>query len=145
MRCPDISLFQARLLPDFAVKTRAATIGTTAMEKMSNNMIGVDQGESLLFSDFQHGGQMWTGSGDRERRQRVTFSENFNKRPVVHCSVSLWDVDSTANVRADVTAECVDDAGFDIVFRTWGDTRIARARIGWMAIGEIRDKDHWDV
>lgn len=115
------------------------------MEKMSNNMIGVDQGESLLFSDFQHGGQMWTGSGDRERRQRVTFSENFNKRPVVHCSVSLWDVDSTANVRADVTAECVDDAGFDIVFRTWGDTRIARARIGWMAIGEIRDRDHWDV
>ena len=115
------------------------------MQKLDTNAIGVDQGESMLFSDFQHGGQMWTGEGNRERRQRVLFSEAFRKRPIVHCSLSLWDVDSSANVRADVTAECIDDAGFDIVFRTWGDTRIARARIGWMAIGEVKDTDDWDV
>jgi hypothetical protein len=115
------------------------------MQKLGNNSIGVDQGESFLFSDFQHGGNMWTGEGDRERRQRVTFSEAFRKRPVVHCSLSLWDMDSSANVRADVKAECVDDAGFDIVFRTWGDTRVARARIGWMAIGEVKDPEDWDV
>lgn len=115
------------------------------MEKLNNNRIGVDQGDSVLFSDFQHGGQMWTGDGHRERRQRVLFSERFNRRPVVHCSLSLWDVDNSANVRADVTADCIDDEGFDIVFRTWGDTRIARARVGWMAIGELRDPDDWDV
>lgn len=115
------------------------------MQKLGNNSIGVDQGESFLFSDFQHGGNMWTGEGDRERCQRVTFSEAFRKRPVVHCSLSLWDMDSSANVRADVKAECVDDAGFDIVFRTWGDTRVARARIGWMAIGEVKDPEDWDV
>jgi hypothetical protein len=57
----------------------------------------------------------------------------------------MWDVDSSANVRADVMAEHVDDRGFDIVFRTWGDTRIARARIGWMAIGELASTDDWDV
>ncbi|WP_375174606.1 H-type lectin domain-containing protein [Pseudooceanicola sp.] len=115
------------------------------MQKLGNNSIGVEQGESVVFSDFQHGGQMWTGEGDRERRKRVTFSEAFRKRPVVHCSLSLWDMDSTANVRADVKAECIDDDGFDIVFRTWGDTRVARARIGWMAIGEVKDPDDWDV
>ena len=115
------------------------------MEKLSNRKIGVDQGEAVLFSDFQHGGQMWTGEGQRERRQRVTFSEAYHKKPVVHCSVSMWDVDSSANVRADVMAEHVDDRGFDIVFRPWGDTRIARARIGWMAIGELASTDDWDV
>lgn len=115
------------------------------MQKLGANAIGVDQGESLLFSDFQHGGQMWTGEGERERRQRVTFSERFSKRPVVHCSVSLWDIDSSSNVRADVTAESIDDDGFEIVFRTWGDTKIARARIGWMAIGEVTPKTDWDV
>ncbi|EAQ04299.1 hypothetical protein OB2597_09154 [Pseudooceanicola batsensis HTCC2597] len=115
------------------------------MQKLNNAVIGVDQGESVLFSDFQNGGQMWTGEGHRERRQRVNFSERFQGRPAVHCSLSLWDVDSSANVRADVAAEKVDDEGFDIVFRTWGDTRIARARIGWMAIGAVGHADDWDV
>ena len=115
------------------------------MQKLGNNSIGVEQGESVLFSDYKHGGQMWTGEGNRERRQRVTFSESFRKQPVVHCSLSMWDVDSSANVRADVSAECIDGAGFDIVFRTWGDTRIARARIGWMAIGELKNSDDWEV
>ncbi|WP_136636726.1 H-type lectin domain-containing protein [Pseudooceanicola onchidii] len=115
------------------------------MQKLGQNMIGVDQGESVLFSDFQHGGKMWTGEGERERRQRVCFSETFRKRPIVHCSLSLWDIDSTANVRADVFADKIDDTGFDIVFRTWGDSRVARARIGWMAIGEVKDADDWDV
>lgn len=54
-------------------------------------------------------------------------------------------MDNSANVRADVTAQCIDGNGFDIVFRTWGDTRIARARIGWMAIGEVAERDDWDV
>ena len=40
------------------------------MQKLGQNSIGVEQGESLLFSDYQHGGQMWTGAGDRERRAR---------------------------------------------------------------------------
>ncbi|MEC8667985.1 MAG: H-type lectin domain-containing protein [Pseudomonadota bacterium] len=37
------------------------------------------------------------------------------------------------------------DDGFDIVFRTWGDSRIARARVGWMAIGEVGAPGDWDV
>lgn len=115
------------------------------MQKLGQNMIGIDQGETILFSDFQDGGQMWTGTGQRERRQRIDFSERFRGRPAVHCSMTMWDVDSSANVRADVSADRIDDTGFEIVFRTWGDTRIARARVGWMAIGAVPDADDWDV
>ena len=115
------------------------------MQKLSNQFIGVDQGEAIVFSDFDTGGQMWTGEGKRERRQRVNFTERFRGRPAVHCSVSMWDVDTATNVRADVSADQIDADGFDIVFRTWGDSRIARARIGWMAIGAVRAEDDWDV
>jgi hypothetical protein len=32
-----------------------------------------------------------------------------------------------------------------MVFQTWGDTKVARVRIAWMAIGELSDDDLWDV
>ncbi len=35
--------------------------------------------------------------------------------------------------------------GSEIVFRTWSDTRIARIRADWMAIGSTRGEDEWDV
>ena len=48
-------------------------------------------------------------------------------------------------MRADISAEAVTKEGFDMVFRTWGDTRVARMRIAWMAIGQMADDDDWDV
>jgi hypothetical protein len=36
-------------------------------------------------------------------------------------------------------------AGFDLRFCTWGDTRIGRVRIGWQAIGPMKDDEMWDV
>jgi hypothetical protein len=60
-------------------------------------------------------------------------------------SPSLWDLDSTTIMRADITAESVTKSGFDMVFRTWGDTRVARMRIAWMAIGEMSELDDWGV
>jgi hypothetical protein len=115
------------------------------MKKLQNRFIGVDQGETVLFSDYRDGGEMWTGQGPRECRQRVEFSDRFRSPPSVHCSLSLWDMDHGANIRADLVSENVDDRGFDLVFRTWGDTRIARARTRWMAIGELANGDDWDV
>ena len=49
------------------------------------------------------------------------------------------------NLRADLTAEHVSEKGFHLVFRTWGDTRIARIRADWTAIGPVRDEDDWDI
>mgnify|MGYP006075315471 FL=1 len=54
-------------------------------------------------------------------------------------------MDASTVIRADVAAETVTETGFDLVFRTRSDTRVARARIGWMAIGELSDEDDWDV
>ena len=86
---------------------------------------------------------------DRDRparaRQSVTFSEAFRDTPMVQASVSLWDVDAASAVRAEVVPENVTEYGFDIVFRTWADTRVARMRIAWMAIGELPNEDDWEL
>ncbi len=88
---------------------------------------------------------MWTAEGPRENRRPVRFSEAFRKPPAVHVSLSLWDVDNSSNTRAEVTADQITENGFDLVFRTWGNTRVARVRMNWMAIGELRHADEWDL
>lgn len=115
------------------------------MQIISSARVGVAQGAVDLFSDFDSGGDMWTGSGPRERRQRVRFEQVFSSTPAVHVSLTLWDMDSAHNVRVDLSAEDVSTKGFDVVFRTWKDTRVARVRVAWMAIGEMSAEDDWDV
>ncbi len=115
------------------------------MKKLRSLIVGIDNGDELLFEDFEDGGEMWTGRGQRERRRRIKFKERYASVPTVQLSISLWDMDAGSVLRADVVAEAVTEKGFDMVFRTWGDTRVARARIAWMAIGELEDSDVWDV
>lgn len=113
--------------------------------KRFSGPIGIEQGSKILFSDYAHDGAMWTGSGPREVRQPQEFSESFVEPPVVTVGVSMWDIAHQTNSRADITAENVTTKGFEIVFRTWADTRVARIRADWMAIGQARDEDDWDV
>jgi hypothetical protein len=115
------------------------------MRKFTGSRIGVDQGDEEVFSEFASGGNMWTGEGTRERRRAVVFSESYRSAPVVQVSLSLWDIDQRANIRADLTAEKVTPTGFDLVFRTWSDTRVARVRMSWLAIGEVKSEDDWDL
>ncbi|WP_322864984.1 H-type lectin domain-containing protein [Aquicoccus sp. G2-2] len=115
------------------------------MKKIKSNCIGVAQGHDVLFEDFEDGGEMWTGTGHRECRKAITFKEPFRQVPVVQCSLTLWDVDSATNVRADIEAEAITKDGFDLVFRTWGDTKVARVRISWTAIGAVADEDDWKL
>lgn len=115
------------------------------MKRLRNHLLGIDQGDTVLFSDFEDGGEMWTGRGQRERRRRIAFSEPFRTEPSVHVSISMWDIDNATALRADVTAETVTQGGFDLVFRTWGDTRVARVRLAWIAMGELRQADEWDL
>ena len=49
------------------------------------------------------------------------------------------------NIRAEVVAEQVTNLGFQLVFRTWGDSRVARVRMNWLAIGELAFADDWVV
>lgn len=115
------------------------------MQIINSARVGIAQGSVDLFSDYQEGGDMWTGEGARSRSQWVAFDHPFAALPAVHVTLTLWDMDSAHNVRADLTAENVSVAGFDAVFRTWLDTRVARVRISWLAIGEMGHEDDWDV
>ena len=115
------------------------------MKRISSPILGIDSGDVVLFSDYEDGGEMWTGRGQRERRRHIKFSDAYAKPPAVQLSISMWDVDTGTTIRSDLSAESVTKNGFDMVFRTWGDTRIARVRIAWTSIGELPDEDAWDV
>ncbi len=115
------------------------------MRRFASHLLGVEQGSIVLFADFKDGGSMWTGDGPRELRRLVEFSAPFRGDPVVSLSLSMWDMDQKTNQRADISAEMVNPEGFILVFRTWGDTRIARVRADWLAIGEARADDDWDI
>ncbi|KUF09732.1 H-type lectin domain-containing protein [Pseudoponticoccus marisrubri] len=115
------------------------------MKKIAGSMIGIEQGNDEVFSDFASGGEMWTGSGARERRKPVRFAEPFRVPPSVQVALSLWDMDQGANVRADIVADKITKTGFDLVFRTWSDTRVARVRMSWIAIGEVANEDDWEL
>jgi len=115
------------------------------MRVYTNQPIGIDQGEETLFSEYQEGGDMWTGHGPRLRRQTIHFERGFRAPPNVHISLSMWDIHHAANGRVDLGAENVTEQSFDAVLRTWEDTRIARARIRWMAIGPMAHDDDWQL
>lgn len=115
------------------------------MKRISANSIGIQQGSRVLFSDFAVDGVMWVGHGERESRHLVDFKEPFREAPVIMLGISLWDMDHKTNMRADLQAENVTTKGFHIVFRTWGDTRVARIRADWTALGPVRDEDDWDI
>ena len=113
--------------------------------RVPSNQIGVDQGSLILFSDFEDGGKMWTGHGPREVRKSIVFSEPFKAAPAVMVGISMWDLDQKSNQRSDIAAERISETGFDIVFKTWGDTRVSRIRADWIAIGGVSDEDDWDI
>ena len=115
------------------------------MKRLRNHLIGVEQGDTVLFSDFQNDGPMWAGQGPRKAVTVVRFSEPFRAPPAVHVALSMWDIEAGANQRADISAEEITAEGFEIVFKTWDDTRIARVRARWMAIGELAHEDDWEV
>jgi hypothetical protein len=115
------------------------------MKRFSAQTIGIQQGSRVLFSDFADGGVMWTGHGPRESRHVVTFPEAFMEPPAVTASISMWDMDQKSNSRADISAEAISATEFHLVFKTWGDTRVARVRADWMAIGRVKDDDDWEL
>ncbi|MFC3571601.1 H-type lectin domain-containing protein [Paracoccus sp. TOH] len=114
------------------------------MRRFGHFAVGVANGSTEMFSAFESGGPMWTGQGARVEVQRVRFDESFAEPPVVHVGLSMWDVDRNANQRADIQAAHITTDGFELQFRTWGDTRVARVRASWMAIGPVRHEDDWD-
>lgn len=115
------------------------------MRKLTSHSVGIDQGDVVLFSDFEDDGEMWTGDGARSNTTKVTFSEPYSDVPNVTVSTSMMDISNSGFTRFDVQSENVTPTGFDIVFRTWGDTQVARARVAWQSIGPVANDDAWDI
>lgn len=138
-------LFFAILMVLFVAKTSACRQVDKTMRRLRNHLIGIDQGELVLFSDFEDGGDMWTGNGARERRKAIQFSDSYKMPPSVQVNLTLWDVDNATNTRADIKAEKISNKGFELVFRTWGDTKVARVRMTWFAIGELNHTDDFEL
>ena len=111
------------------------------MLRFSHTAVGVQQGTEMLFTAFEDGGPMWTGSGPRVERCAVRFPTPFLGVPAVHVGLSMWDIAMDSNQRVDFSADEITPQGFVILFRTWGDTRVARARVSWMAIGPTEHED----
>ena len=115
------------------------------MKRLDGQLIGIDAGELMLFSDFEDDGEMWKGEGPRSVQREVTFSETFLDAPAVTLQMSMIDMSNDAYIRADMQASDVTPSGFRITFRTWGDSRVARVRVAWQAIGALRSSDMWDL
>ena len=115
------------------------------MKRISAPDIGVDQGEVVMFSDYENDGPMWSGHGAREVRSKVRFSDRYMRPPLVHAAMSLVDFATEPYVRGDLRVENITRSGFELVFRTWEDSRVARIRATWLAIGELPDDERWDV
>ena len=115
------------------------------MHRINSHLMGIDQGDIQLFSHFENDGPMWVGNGAREARKKLRFSEKFQTIPVVKIGFSMWDVDQSTNARMEIVAENITKSGFEAVFKTWSDTRVARVRASWIAIGELPDDENWDL
>lgn len=115
------------------------------MQVLANHLVGIDRGALILFSDVEDGGAMWTGDGPRLVRQTIRFARPFHGAPTVMLTAEMWDYHHCANLRGDLSAEAVTAESFDAVFKTWGDTRIARLRVGWLAIGAVPDPEAWEL
>ena len=115
------------------------------MIMFSSNRLGVAQGARVMFSDYADGGPMWTGTGPREERCAIAFETAFLDPPAVQVALTMWDMDHKHNQRMDISAEHVTETGFELVFRTWGDSRVARVRASWTAMGPVPHEDDWEL
>lgn len=103
----------------------------------------VQQGQELLFEHYVDEGPMWAGYGERATASFVEFDRPYVDKPVVHVSISLLDVQTDPLIRYELTAENITSEGFEIIFKTWADSRFARVRVAWLAIGQAIRDEYW--
>lgn len=115
------------------------------MQRVRSHLLGLCQGTEVMFNDFADNGVMWTGAGQREARVAVRFPEPYAVPPLVQVALAMWDTGGDSNQRVDLRAEHVTPEGFELVFRTWADSRVARVRADWTAMGPLLDDEVWQV
>ena len=88
-----------------------------------------------LFDHVEESGPMWEGEGDRLIHGRVIFTKPYKAPPVVSAHIVGMDSDQSANLRYWLNVTDIGPLAFTIEFKTWGNTRIGRVGVSWLAIG----------
>ncbi len=101
-------------------------------------LVGVQiiTGGGELFNHVTTNGPMWYEEGDREVRYKIVFTDSYQKVPHITLGVTGMDSSKAQNLRFTLVAENIDLEGFEIVMKTWGDTKLARASVNWSALGQ---------
>ena len=94
-------------------------------------------GDEEIFDHVSEPGPMWDEDGNRNIKVRVEFSNRFASAPVVNAGFSLLDVSKDNNLRVWLRLLNIDASGFDALVLSWDDTRLAKVRVAWIAIGEV--------
>lgn len=66
---------------------------------------------------------------------KVTFDSPFSYVPLIHISISGFDMDQRDSARLNVCAEAINTTGFDIVVETWLTSRVYKVEVSWLALG----------
>jgi hypothetical protein len=91
------------------------------------------------FVRFTNGGHyMNTGKGERTYEERIYFEEKYEKIPHVMTSISGLDEDNkdSSAIRIELKEEKIDTAGFNLIIRTWDDSRLFNIKVTWTAFGQ---------
>ena len=97
-------------------------------------------GEGEVFNHVDKNDFMWDSEGDRVIRQSIIFDQPFGAVPLVSVGLSGVDASRAQNQRFHLSVENITCFGFNLVFVTWGDTKIARASASWNATGSQKRK-----
>ena len=89
-----------------------------------------------LFNHVEKNGPMWYSDGDREVRVIVRFTQPFQRPPHIIIGITGMDSSKGQNLRFSLNADNISTQKFELVFKTWADTKIARANVNWTAIGQ---------
>ena len=66
----------------------------------------------------------------------VQFDTPFSNIPIVHVGLSGFDIDNRDSARISVHTATVTSNAFDLVIKTWHNTRVYKAEISWIALGQ---------
>lgn len=91
-----------------------------------------------LFNHVDDGLEMWEGDGLRWVETHFEFDAPFSHPPLVSVGLTGMDSSQSENQRFHLRAGNITAEGFSAILTTWENTRIARAAIGWTAIGTPR-------
>jgi hypothetical protein len=67
---------------------------------------------------------------------RVQFDTPFSNTPLVHVGLLGFDIDNRDSARINVHTEAITSSTFDIVIKTWRNTRVYNVQISWIALGQ---------